>query len=200
MKKFWQACIMALLWSVAWAAYAQQQPATVRICDDTGCSDRPANSATFDAPVAPQPLDAKYARLAEMAQKDPRAAYDLGLRYFRGDGVPHDGHLAIKWMREAGDRGDAQAQLALGRFYLGGLEEMGADPQEAESWLLRASGQSKHPKVAAEAKKLLTQAQEARKTEADEYKWRESERKNGYRYWFGGYPYRVYWGSGVWYY
>ena len=61
------------------AAFAQD---TVRICDYTGCSDRPRNSSTLEAELAAQ---------------------------------------------------------ALGRFYLVGLEEMGADPGEAERWLMMAA-------------------------------------------------------------
>ena len=54
--------------------------------------------------------------LEAMAAKDPRAAYDLGLRFFRGDGVKKDSYLAIKWMRDAGERGDFKAAQALGRL------------------------------------------------------------------------------------
>ena len=49
--------------------------------------------------------------LADIARQDPRAAYDLALRYYRGDGVRRDSYQAIRWMREAGDRGVPEAQL-----------------------------------------------------------------------------------------
>ncbi|MCK5437659.1 MAG: sel1 repeat family protein, partial [Desulfobulbaceae bacterium] len=78
--------------------------------------------------------------LEALAQQDPRAAYDLGLRFFRGDGVRQDSYQAIQWMRNAAERGDIDAQKALGRLYLTGLEEMGSDPQEAEKWLRIAAG------------------------------------------------------------
>lgn len=117
---------------------------TVRICDASGCSDRPRNSARFEAELAAQSdpvADARIAALEAMAAQDPRAAYDLGLRFFRGDGVRKDSYLAIKWMRDAGERGDLKAAQALGRFYLVGLEEMGSDPAEAERWLMMAADQ-----------------------------------------------------------
>ena len=168
---------------------------TIRICDASGCSDRPKNSATFqvepDDPVQVQ----RTAALEELAKKDPRAAWDLGLRYFRGDGVRKDSYLALKWMRDAGERGHVDAQLAVGRFYLMGLEEMGADPAEAESWLSMAAAQGNK-----EARKLLKEAQAAKKTEQEMYQWRETYRKSWYGYWYTGYPYYWTWGPRGWYY
>ena len=171
-----QLCLSLLL--VSSAAFAQD---TIRICDASGCSDRPRNTATFEAELAAQPdpaQDPKLLALEAMAAKDPRAAYDLGLRFFRGDGVKKDSYLAIKWMRDAGERGDFKAAQALGRFYLFGLEEMGSDPVEAERWLMMAADKGDK-----EAKKMLLQARKAKNEAQSDYKWREDVRKNG---WFGG--------------
>jgi TPR repeat protein len=178
------------------SALAQVNPAgTVRICDSSGCSDRPANSSTFDPNAGGDPAaEARIASLEALAAKDPRAAYDLGLRYFRGDGIPKNTFLALKWMREAGERGDFKAQQALGRFYLMGVEEMGADPGEAERWLMMAADKGDK-----EAKKLLTQAREAKKNEQQKYEWREADRKSWYGGWYSGYGYRSYWRGGAWY-
>jgi hypothetical protein len=57
------------------------------------------------------------------------------MRLLRGDGVERNSYQAIEWMRKAGDGGHLPAQVALGRMYLTGVEEMGADPAEAEAWL-----------------------------------------------------------------
>jgi TPR repeat protein len=62
-------------------------------------------------------------------RQDPRAAYDLGLKYFRGDGLRQDSYPALKWMREAAEHGNLKAQKVIGRVYLTGLEEMGPDPR-----------------------------------------------------------------------
>lgn len=181
---------------VAGAANAQSSGKTIRICDDTGCSDRPRSSATFDPTRDDNPEETRrLAALAEIARKDPRAAYDLGLRYFRGDGVKRDSYQAIQWMRQAGDLGVPEAQLALGRFYLMGVEEMGSDPAEAEKWLSRATGRGDK-----EAEKLLTEARTAKKTEQELYQWRETNRKNWYGWWHTGYAYHWYWGPVGWYY
>ncbi len=170
---------------------------TIRICDSSGCSDRPRNSATFEAELAAKAdpaADAKVAALEAAAEKDPRAAYDLGLRYFRGDGVRKDGYLAIKWMRDAGERGNHKAAQALGRFYLYGLEEMGSDPAEAERWLMMAA-----EKGDKEAKSLVAKARKAKEQAQSDYQWRETVRKNGWLVgWYSGYAYQTYWRDGRW--
>ncbi len=128
---------------------------TVRICDENGCADRPKGYATFKPGKNAQnnDPDGRIAALEQMAARDPRAAYDLALRYFRGDGVRQDSYKSIKWMREAGERGNLDAQKALGRLYLTGMEELGADPSEAQKWLSIAA--SKGDKESAD---LLQQA------------------------------------------
>jgi TPR repeat protein len=98
-------------------------------------------------------------------------------------------------MRDAAKRGDLQAQLAVGRFYLMGLEEMGADPAEAEKWLSIAAGRGN-----AEAKNLLAQASAAKQNEQTLYQWRERHRTAWYGWWASGYAYYGYWGPNGWYY
>jgi uncharacterized protein len=186
--------IPALLVVMGSAALAQD---TVRICDASGCSDRPRNTANFEAELAAKTdpaADARLASLEALAAADPRAAYDLGLRYFRGDGVRKDSYLAIKWMRDAGERGDFKAAQALGRFYLVGLEEMGADPAEAERWLMMAADKGDK-----EAKAMLTQARKAKQDAQASYAWRDGVRKNGWLVgWYSGYAYRSDWRDGRW--
>ena len=112
---------------------------TVRICDSSGCSDRSRDSATFQGtPVDPE-AERRLQALTALAENNPKAAYDLGLRLLRGDGVERNSYQAMEWMRKAGDGGHTEAQFALGRLYLMGFEEMGSDPQEAEAWLTRAA-------------------------------------------------------------
>ena len=184
--------------ALACAAHAQSTAAAdtklVRICDDSGCSDRPANSATFDTPAnAPQAPSARLQALIDKAEQDPRAAYDLGLRYFRGDGVERDSYQAIEWMRSAGDRGLRDAQLALGKLYLTGLEEMGADPIEAQAWLAKAAAAG-----SAEAKQLLPQAARAKNDEQTDYALREKQRKTWYILWYRSAPYYWGWRGNTW--
>ena len=60
---------------------------TVRLCEGNNCSEMPRNVQTFHGdPVNPE-AERRLAALTARAEADPRAAYDLGLRYLRGDGV-----------------------------------------------------------------------------------------------------------------
>ncbi|MCU0841953.1 MAG: sel1 repeat family protein [Thiobacillaceae bacterium] len=171
-------------------------PATIRICDDSGCSDRPRNSATFKpgGEVDPE-AERRLADLTDLAKKDPRAAYDLGLRYFRGDGVRQDSYQALQWMRDAAERGYLKAQTAVGRLYLMGLEEMGSDPAEAEKWLSIAAGRGDK-----EAKTLLAEATKAKKDEVTYQRWVNAQRAYWHGYWWNGYRYNWYWRGHGWHY
>ncbi|MGY1490029.1 tetratricopeptide repeat protein [Methylobacillus pratensis] len=168
---------------------------TVRICDEQGCSDRPRSESTFvpESSISPEEKQ-KIEQLTALAEKDPRAAFDLGLRYFRGDGITRNSYQALTWMRHAAERGDVDAQLAVGRFYLMGLEEMGSDPAEAESWLSMAAGKGNQ-----EAQTLLKQAQEAKRNEVEYRRWLNLYRPYWYGYWHSGYTYRSYWRGSSWY-
>ncbi|WP_240348294.1 sel1 repeat family protein [Methylomonas sp. EFPC1] len=137
---------------------------------------------------------AKIKALEELAANDPRAAYDLALRFFRADGVRQDTYKSIKWMREAAEKGNFDAQKALGRVYLTGLGEMGSDPGEAEKWLsITASKGDK------EASSLLKEAVQARQSEQADYQWRRRWQQIFYNNWYSGYRYNWYWGTGRWY-
>ncbi|WP_218816194.1 tetratricopeptide repeat protein [Methylobacillus rhizosphaerae] len=167
----------------------------MRICDEQGCSDRPRNTQTFtpESPISATE-ELKIQQLTKVAEQDPRAAFDLGLRYFRGDGITRNSYQALTWMRHAAEHGDIDAQLAVGRFYLMGLEEMGSDPAEAESWLSMAAAKGN-----SEAQQLLKQAQEAKKNEIEYRKWLSLYRPSWYGYWHSGYHYRSYWRDSSWY-
>lgn len=178
-------------------ALKEPQKETITICDSSGCADRPKNYSSFDPAKDTTEEDpgGRIAALEALAAQDPRAAYDLALRFFRGDGVRQDSYRSIKWMRDAAERGDLDAQKALGRVYLTGLGEMGADPGEAEKWLsITASRGDK------EASTLLIEAAAARQSIQAEYRWNNRWRSVFYNYWYSGYPYRWYWSTGQWYY
>lgn len=172
----------------------EPQADTIRICDDHGCADRPKDYASFNPESAVSSEDeAKIIALEDLAVSDPAAAYDLALRYFRGDGIRQNTYQSIKWMRDAAERGFLDAQKALGRLYLTGLGEMGADPGEAEKWLsITASRGDK------EAAKLLKEATVARQYKQDEYEYYRKWRPLVNNYWYSGYSYHWRWGGGRW--
>ncbi|WP_066738664.1 tetratricopeptide repeat protein [Cupriavidus sp. D384] len=165
---------------------------TVRLCNGNACSEQDRRVATF-TPAGPTESDRRMQALAEKAEGNPNAAYDLGLRLLRGDGVERNTYQALEWMRKAGDNGHVQAQLALGRLYLMGFEEMGSDPAEAEAWLTRAAAKGNK-----EAAALIPQAQAAKKDEQALYRVREAYRTSWYA-WYSGYPYYWVWGPSGWY-
>jgi len=137
-------------------------PETVVICDSTGCREQARGVRTHDPAEAVPPADPDGVLpvLEARAETDPRAAFDLGMRYMRGDGIRRDPWQALQWMRDAGERGELKAQAALGRLYLTGLEEMGADYNEAVRWLSMAADRG-HGESAA----LLAEAEAARAEE-----------------------------------
>jgi len=60
--------------------------------------------------------------------------------YRRGQGMPQDNAEALRWYRQAADKGDANAQYALGFMY-GNGEGVPQDYGEAVSWFRKAADQ-----------------------------------------------------------
>lgn len=52
---------------------------------------------------------------------DPDAQYQLGIMYYRGEGVMQDYREAADWYQGAAEQGDTEAQLNLGLMYAQGL-------------------------------------------------------------------------------
>jgi TPR repeat protein len=98
-------------------------------------------------------------------------------------------------MRSAADRGHLEAQKALGRLYLTGLEEMGPDFREAEKWLSMAATAGD-----AESEKLLAEASRLKHTERQFYQWSNRWRPVFQRSWHSSYPYQYQWRNNGWYY
>ncbi len=57
-------------------------------------------------------------RLAERG--DAEAQWQMGVRYYDGDGVPHDDAQAMKWFELAAEQGHVNAQSRLGAYYWAG--------------------------------------------------------------------------------
>ena len=191
--------IILVILAVLLTACATPPPYTGydRVCDSSGCYDRPMNVVEYQDQASPSmtPEQHQAAALIAMAEEDPRAAYDLALRYYRGDGIKRNSYQAIQWMRSAADRGNLDAQKALGRLYLTGLEEMGPDFREAEKWLLLAAGAGDK-----ESEELLAEASRLKHTERQFYLWSNRWRPVFQRNWYSNYPYRYQWRNNGWYY
>jgi TPR repeat protein len=163
---------------------------TVTVCKGSACHEQDKSVVTYDpASAVPDPdPDGRLASLEALARDDPSAAYDLGLRLFRGDGVRQDSYQALKWMRDAAERGDRQAQTAVGRLYYTGLEEMGSDLREAEKWLSAAAGYGDK-----EADALLAEVRKALASDEAYRRQLASLRATTYYWWYRGWSYRWYW-------
>ena len=165
---------------------------TVTVCTGDNCVEQSKSVATYDPATAmgdPSPeQQARIAVLENLAKDNPSAAYDLGLRYYRGDGVPQNSYKALEWMRVAAENGDVPAQAALGRLYFTGLEEMGSDLQESEKWVSSAAAGGD-----VESKELLPQVQAALKDDRAYYGQVEKWRYTTQAYWSRGWGYRWYW-------
>lgn len=61
---------------------------------------------------------AEWVPLAE--QGHSTAQYNLGLMYYRGEGVPQDYSVALKWYTAAAENGSLDAKLTLGEMYYKG--------------------------------------------------------------------------------
>lgn len=166
---------------------------TVRVCTGSQCVDQHRSTVTAQTPASDPEAERRLEALTRLAEQNPKAAYDLALRFLRGDGMERNSYQAIEWLRKAGDQGLVEAQFALGRIYLVGFEEMGADPAEAEAWLSRAAAK-KHK----EALRLLPQAQAAKKQEHAQYQVRETDRKS-WGVWYTTAPYYWHWSGASWY-
>lgn len=168
------------------------RPETIRLCQGSQCAQAPASVSTFQSMPVDVAAQQRHFQLVQLAEQDARAAYDLGMRLLRGDGVERNGYDAMQWLRKAGDNGLMQAQFVLGQLYLNGWEEMGADPAEAEVWLTRAAAQGNQ-----EAKRLLSTAQQARQQAQHQYAERQAERERaanmGGNGWIYGNPYYWQW-------
>jgi len=73
------------------------------------------------------------------------AAYELGLTYATGDGVPKDLDLSAQWINRAADLGDPGAQFLVGSSFYGGIG-VEQDVPRGLSFLERAAAQG-HPKA-----------------------------------------------------
>ncbi len=76
--------------------------------------------------------------LAEQGNAD--AQYNLGLMYYRGQGVPQGYAEAVKWYRKAAEQGHAFAQFSLGGVYHTG-RGLPKDYAEAVKWYRKAAEQ-----------------------------------------------------------
>lgn len=74
------------------------------------------------------------------ASGDKVSCYNIGLMYFKGEGVAKNPATAIPWFRKSAEKGFAPAQLILGALYDKG-EHLPQDRNEAVKWYRKAGEQ-----------------------------------------------------------
>ncbi|MBT8460658.1 MAG: sel1 repeat family protein [Boseongicola sp.] len=80
----------------------------------------------------------EWRALAE--RDDVYAQFNLGVMYYKGEGVPQDFAEALKWYRMAAEQGDALAQNSLGMMYQRG-EGVSQNYPEAVKWFRKSAEQ-----------------------------------------------------------
>jgi TPR repeat protein len=79
--------------------------------------------------------------MIEAKQGVAYAQYNLGLIYFKGEGVPKNDAEAVKWFRKAADQGHATAQFNQGLMYASGIGGVPENDAEAVKWFRKAADQ-----------------------------------------------------------
>lgn len=102
----------------------------------------PESAAGGDSPAATAPPSTGQtaASNAPTAPDEAQALYLTGRKYEHGDGVARDYMEAVKWYRQAAERGYAPAQKSLGFFY-GTGQGVAKDDVEAAKWYLKGAEQ-----------------------------------------------------------
>jgi uncharacterized protein len=77
-------------------------------------------------------------------EDDPRAMYQIGYMYDKGEGVPQDNKSAVEWYLKAAEKGHVKAQYRLGLFYATGTG-VEKNLKESEKWYRKAAGQGFRP-------------------------------------------------------
>lgn len=77
---------------------------------------------------------------ARAVRGEAQAQYELGSRYFYGQGVPQDDTQAVQWFRRAAEQGHADAQSFLAMTYRAG-RGVTLNFEEAAAWARKAAEQ-----------------------------------------------------------
>lgn len=108
----------------------------ITLCVATACADRRADKAYRRGDY-----ETAARELRELASNgEPRAQYDLGLLYDKGQGVPQNDREALKWYTLAAKQGEPRAQYNLGLMYANG-QGVQPDLVTAYYWISLAAAQ-----------------------------------------------------------
>ena len=72
------------------------------------------------------------------SENDPRAMHELGLIYFKGDGIAKNINLAVEYFQKASDLGNLESTYLLGKIYLSNQTQY-HDPKKAYNAFVEAA-------------------------------------------------------------
>ncbi len=158
------------------------------MCTGNSCVDQHRNTVTRqEAPADPE-AERRLAALEQLGEKTPRRPMTWVFACCVETAWCAIATKPLNGCARLVTRDLVEAQFAVGRIYLMGFEEMGADPAEAEAWLTRAAAQGHK-----EALRLLPQAQAAKTNEHANYQVREADASRGAHWAHSAAPYYWHW-------
>lgn len=88
-------------------------------------------------------LSPELSRILQQAnQNNPQMQFELGKRYYTGNGIGSDKQNALFWLAKSATQNYLPAQRALGILFLDGDGEVSANPKQAIEWLEQAAKQN----------------------------------------------------------
>jgi TPR repeat protein len=99
-----------------------------------------------------------------------KAQLQIAHLYFNGRGVSRSYVKAVRWYREAGAQGEAEAQVILGNGYEGGIYGLTVDLVQAAAWYRKAAEQN-HGVAAFMLGVLLSEGRGVARDDVEAAKW-----------------------------
>lgn len=110
-------------------------------------------------------------------QGDAIAQYELGSRYYHGQGVPQDYAEALCWYRKSAEQGDSKAEYAIGYMYYHG-QAVSQNYAEALRWYRQAAEQG-DPKAQYELGYIYYQGNAVTQDYAEAVRWYRKAAEQG---------------------
>lgn len=110
---------------------------------------------------------------------DKNSSYNLGVMYYKGEGVKPDHLEGLKWFHKAAELGNANAQFILGTIYDKG-GDVPQDMAQAASWYRKAAGQG-HVVAQFNLGLMLTNGEGVEKDRKEAVVWLKKAAKQGHQ-------------------
>mgnify|MGYP001398951901 CR=1 FL=1 len=122
-----------------------------------------------------------YKRAMKEFKADPTrdSQFNLGVMYFKGEGVKADPIEGIEWFRKAAEKGHVQAQFLLGTMFDAG-KDVAQDRAAAAKWYLKAADQG-HVQAQFNLGLMYTNGEGVEKDREKAVVWLKKAAGNGHR-------------------